>query len=77
MDKTSVPRGFTGPIYGRQVETSESLTIVDFERIDAEEPTVHCEGLSTDQKYLFDVHQAKIRGYCSPYLVHHSPGKMA
>ena len=49
-----------------------------FERIDAEQPIADSENLSTDQKYLFDVHWWYIlKRYCSPDLTHRNPGKMA
>ncbi len=70
-------RGFTGNI-GRQLKTYDSFPIIDFQRIDAEEPTVDCgDYFSTNEKYLFDIHQAITNGYYSPDLVHHSPVKMA
>lgn len=74
--KTSGPHGFTGPI-GKLLNDCENLPIVAFEIIDAEKPTVHCYDLSTDQKYLLEIHQAIITGICSPDLAHRNPGKMA
>ena len=55
--KTSGPSGFTGSI-GRQLIKCESLPIIEFEKIDAEDITVDCKDLSTDQMYLIDIHQA-------------------
>jgi hypothetical protein len=74
--KTSGPRGFTGPI-GKLLPNCESLPLVEFEQIDAEEQLVDSENLSTDQKYLFEMHHAIVSGDCSQDLAHRNPGKMA
>ena len=74
--KTSGPHGFTGPI-GKELTTCENLPIVAFEKIDAEEPIVHCKDLSTDQKYLLDIHKTITTGVCPSDLAHRKPGKMA
>lgn len=35
------------------------------------------ENLSTDQKYIFEMHHAIVSGDCSHDLAHRNPGKMA
>lgn len=74
--KTSGPHGFTGPI-GKQLQTCESKAIVKYEIIHARVPNVDFEDLSTDQKYLFEIHKAITKGFCPPDLANRNPGKMA
>lgn len=74
--KTSGPRGFTGPI-GKQLNTCESLPVVDYEPIVVPLRTIDKEDLSTDQKYMLDIHQAITNGICSVDLSRRKPGKMA
>lgn len=52
--KTTGPNTYSGTI-GKKLETCEQLSIVAFEAIESEMPTVDCVDLSTDQKYLYDI----------------------
>ena len=61
--KTFGPRGFTGPI-GKQLQNCRNNPIVKLERIHVEIPTVDYKDVSTDQKCLFEIHQAISQGFC-------------
>jgi hypothetical protein len=74
--KTSGPRGFVGPI-GKQLQKCETLPIANFQPIKVDIPFVDINDLSTDQKYLIDIHQAVSSGECNPDLSRRNPGKMA
>jgi hypothetical protein len=74
--KTSGPRGFTGVI-GQQLDNCETLQPVAFEKIEVDEIAIVCDDLSTDQKYIFEVHQAISHGTCSQDLARRNPGKMS
>ena len=71
--KTFGPHGFTGP---KQLQNCENNPIVIFERIHAELPTVDYKDVCTDQKYLFEIHQAISQGFCPSDLAHRNSGKM-
>ena len=74
--KTSGPYGFTGPI-GKQLLSCENNAIVKFEIINAEVSNIDLNDLSTDQKYLFEIHRAITKGICPPDLATRNLGKMA
>ena len=74
--KTSGPKGFSGEV-GKELELCDEKAVVRFEPITAELPVVDRSVLSTDQKYMLDIHQAVVSGECSPELARRSPGKMA
>jgi hypothetical protein len=74
--KTTGPRGFVGPI-GKQLDKCEALSVVEFEPIPTNLPSVDRENLSTDQKYLYDIHLSISEGNCSAEMACKSPGKMS
>jgi hypothetical protein len=74
--KTTGPRGFVGPI-GKQLDKCEALSVVEFEPIPTNLPSVDRENLSTDQKYLYDIHLSISEGNCSADMACKSPGKMS
>ena len=55
--KTGGPRGFIGEM-GKSLEGCGKLRIIEFERIPSGLPFVDREELSTDQKYLYDIHKS-------------------
>lgn len=74
--KTRGPRGFVGEI-GKRLEGCEKLRVVRFEGIPSDLPPVNWEDLSTDQKYLYDIHQSVSKGKCSADLALRNPRKLA
>lgn len=74
--KTGGPRGFVGEM-GKKLEGCEKLSVVEFEKIPSDLPTVDRNVLSTDQKYLYDIHHAVSSGDCSKDLALRNPGKLA
>ena len=73
--KTGGPRGFMGEI-GKSQEECEKLGVVSFQRVPFDLPPVDKEDLSTDQKYLHDIHQSVSKGTCSTELALRNPGKV-
>jgi hypothetical protein len=63
--RTSGPQGFTGPI-GKQLQECENLPIVEYQNIAVEIQSDNRSDLSTDQKYLLEIHQAVSIGFCKP-----------
>ena len=60
--KTNEPAGFTGKI-GKALKDCEKLPVnVHFNPIPTELITVDCDDLSTDQKYLLEIHGATSQG---------------
>ena len=74
--KTGGPRGFLGDI-GKRLEGCEKLSVVKFERIPYDLPSVNRDDISTNQKYLYDIHQSVSKGKCFADLALRNPGKMA
>ena len=74
--KTTGPRGFTGEI-GKNLEDCLMLGIVDFEPIPSNLPDINQSNLSTDQKYLYNIHKCISRGEVPDDMVHRNPGKLA
>ena len=74
--KTSGPKGFSGDI-GKSLDGCERKEVVEYETIPSDLPDVNREDLSTDQKYMYDIHQAVVKGECSPDLARRNPGKIA
>lgn len=54
--QTTGPKGFSGPI-GKQLEKCEDMEIINYKKIESQLPQINFEGLSTDQKYLFEICQ--------------------
>lgn len=74
--KTSGPRCFTGPI-GKQLQNCETKVVVSFTPIAALlVTTIDKNDLSTDQKYLHEMHQAVSSGMLSEDLAKRSPGSL-
>ena len=74
--KTSGPSGFSGKL-GRSLEKCENLNVVNFIPVPSELPDLDLVELSTDQKYLYEMHKSISTGVCSNALVHKNPGKLA
>lgn len=74
--KTSGPRGFRGPI-GKQLQKCETLPILPFVSIPACLDHIETEELSTDQKYLYEMHKAVSEGVLSRALASRSPGNLS
>jgi hypothetical protein len=74
--KTTGPRGFAGPI-GNQLHKCETLNIEEFTPVVVDIPFVNVKDLSTDQKYLFEIHQAISNGNVSENLANRNPGNMS
>ena len=70
------PNTYSGTI-GKQLETCEQLSVVVFEAIESDMPSVDGVDLSTDQKYLHDICNAVRSGRCSDDLSKRGPGKMS
>ena len=73
--KTNGPHGFTGPI-GTKLKHCETLPIVSFAPIVASIDSITMEELSTDQRYLYEIHQAVSQGKISEALAMRSPGNL-
>jgi hypothetical protein len=71
--KTSGPRCFTGVI-GKELQSCETKPIVPFDPIAVVLHQVDVTTLSTDQKYLYQIHQAISVGEVSHDLSSRSPG---
>ena len=74
--KTSGPRSFTGEI-GKKLDGCENLIICDFESIPSKLPDMNPCDLSTDQQYLFQIHQSLSTGKISDEFSKKNPGKIA
>lgn len=74
--KTSGPRCFTGPI-GKQLANCENHPVVDFVPIPVDDlPAIDKDLLSTDQKYLYEIHESVSKGLISEDLAYRSPGNL-
>ena len=74
--KTSGPNSYTGAI-GKNLKICEFMPIINFTPIPSslqEIDTSIIKNLSTDQKYLYEIHQAVSMGEVSPDLSVRSPG---
>ena len=74
--KTSGPRGFTGEI-GKNLDGCENLIICDFECIPSKLPEMNPLDLSSDQQYLYQIHQSISTGKISEEFSKKKPGKIA
>ena len=59
------------------IEGCEKRRIIEFERIPSDLPFVDREESSTDQKYLYNIHQSVSKDKCSTDLALRNPGKLA
>lgn len=73
---TKGPYSHAGPI-GNLLENCEELPIAKYERIEGQLPEIQFEGLSTDQKYLYEITISIISGHCHDGLANKSPGKIS
>jgi hypothetical protein len=73
---TNGPLGFSGPI-GQQLSHCQTMSVIEFEKIETELPEITKIELSTDQRYLFDICHAVSTGHCPEDLALKDPGKMA
>ena len=53
------------------------MSVRSFSPIESDIPEVDRASLSTDQKYLFDIHNAISSGNCSAEVFCRNPGKMS
>ena len=74
--ETTGPKSFLGPL-GKQLVNAESIPIVDFEPIDAEELNVTTDDLSTDQQYLAMIYNAVRNGSVDEFLCMRDPGNIS
>lgn len=74
--KTSGPNSFTGPI-GKQLKYCETLTVKEFTLIKVDLPDMDFCDLSTDQKYLYEMHQSISSGSVSEALASRQPGNIS
>lgn len=63
-------------VCGQQIINCESLSIVEFEKVNVEEIIVDYKDLSPDQLCLFDIHQAIQKRHCSLNLANRKTGKI-
>ena len=59
------------------LENCEKPSVVSFDPIEVELPNIDPKGLSTDQKYLFDICNGISRGNISISLSLRDPGKIS
>lgn len=74
--ETTGPASFTGTI-GKLLENCQKLPVINYEKIESELPEISKKDLSADQKYLYDITTAVIKGQCSSDLAERTPGKMS
>ena len=74
--KTNRPAGFTGKI-GKALKDCEKLPVnVHFNPIPTELITIDCDNLSTDQKYLLEIHRATSQGRVDDPVFEREPGAL-
>ncbi|KAE9521573.1 hypothetical protein AGLY_018037 [Aphis glycines] len=73
---TAGPQTFSGEI-GKQLESCEKKSVVQFQPISAELPELLIENMSSDQKYLYRIVSAVITGIFPEDLKNKSPEKMS
>ena len=74
--KTNGPAGFTGKI-GKVLKDCKKLPVnVHFNPIPTELITVGCDDLSTDQKYLLEIHRATSQGRVDDPVFGRDPGAL-
>ena len=74
--KTTGPNSFVGPI-GKMLQNCEQLPIYNFMAISCDETFVGSTNLSTDQKYLAEIHEAVVLGFCPEDLAGRNPGNIS
>ena len=73
--KSKGPNSFSGPI-GKSLIGCEKLPITPFEIISGDEIIVDIPDLSTDQKYLAEMHRAVTTGFVNESLSQRDPGNI-
>ena len=74
--KTNGPAGFTGKL-GKALKDCKKLPVnVHFNLIPTELITVDCDDLSTDQKYLLEIHRAASQGRVDDPVFERDPGAL-
>ncbi|KAF0706458.1 Uncharacterized protein FWK35_00034701, partial [Aphis craccivora] len=73
---TTGSQTFSGEV-GKQLESCEKKSVVQFQPISAELPELLIENLSSDQKYLYRIVSSVITGIFPEDLKNKSPGKMS
>lgn len=73
---TTGPSSFSGPI-GKRLVNCQNLPVIRYEKIDSIFPEVDSKDLSTDQKYLWDICQAVLKGECPAELANRNPGNIS
>jgi hypothetical protein len=74
---TTGPATYSGVI-GKLLDDCEKQNIVAFEKIEGVLPDISdAKDLSADQRYLYEITSAVIRGECHSDLANRSPGKMS
>jgi hypothetical protein len=73
---TSGPNEFSGPI-GKELQNCHNMPITTFVVIEVQLPDLLTSGLSTDQKYLYEICLAIASGRVPNDLARRNPGKMS
>ena len=74
--KTKGPSTLTGTL-GKKLEKCENIRVYqNFQRIEAEVIEVNCDDLSTDQKYLLEIHCSISKGIVDHPVFHRAPGAL-
>ena len=74
--KTKGPSTFTGTL-GKKLEKCKNIHVYqNFQRIEAEIIEVKCDDLSTDQKYLLEIHCAFSKGIVDYPVFYRGPGAL-
>ena len=74
IGKTSGPRGFVGELE-KLLDKCGKMSVCSFSIIENNIPEIDRASLSTDQKYLFDIHNAISSGSFSAEVICMNPGK--
>ena len=74
--KTTGPKGYSGNI-GKMLDGCEKLDVVNFKPVLFDLLDMSQIDLSTDQQYLYDIHQSVSAGKLSEGLANKNPGKIA
>ncbi|CAG9830230.1 unnamed protein product [Diabrotica balteata] len=73
---TTGPTSLSGTI-GKGLTNCQDFPVVNYDKIDSTFPEVDSTDLSTDQKYLWDICQAVVKGECSSELASRNPGNLS
>ena len=74
--KTTGPKGYSGNI-GKMLEGCKKLDVFNFKLVFFDLLDMSQIDLSTDQQYLYDIHQSLSAGKLNENLANKNPGKMA